>query len=114
MKLYFIEIKQITNGISYTDNTITIPHHNNIDENVLELIQQLSPFITDNTSILIHRKDFLRFIDSINEATNIPTKELFNKLRRKLRQEFDVNRIRFNPRTLATQEKIFILHKRSF
>ena len=112
MKLYFVTVIPKPKSVEYHDTTVKIDHFDNYEDNVNELIATLNEYILDNQSIILHRNDLLRFIDAISDNQDLSNKELFNKIRRRLRQEFDVCRIRFNPRTLALQDKSFIIHKR--
>ena len=113
MKLYFITAKPRSNGMDYVDTTVTINHFNNYEDNVNEFIATLSEYITDWQSIVLHRSEVQRFIDTIVDSQEeLKHKDLFNKIRRRLRSEFDVCRIRFNPRTMALSDKSFIIHKR--
>jgi hypothetical protein len=116
MQLYFVKVKPCKKpkGMLYEDAMVHVDHFDDISENVQSLIQALQPHITEQQSIILRREDVLRFVDSIVEHTDLTAKELFEKIRRCLRREFDVCRIRFNPRTMARQEKVFIIHKRSF
>ena len=112
MKLYFVTIRSNSSKTEYVDNLVEIQHFDDYENNVNELIATLNEYITDQQSIILHRNDVLRFVDSIADLQPIANKELFQKIRRKLRLEFDVCRIRFNPRTLALQDKSFVIHKR--
>ena len=113
MKLYFVTAKPRTNGMDYVDTNITINHFDNYEDNVNELITTLTEYISDWQSIVLHRSELQRFVDTIVESQEeLSSKELFNKIRRRLRLEFDVCRIRFNPRTMALNDKSFIIHKR--
>lgn len=113
MKLYLVKVIPEDNGISYIDHWINIPHHPTLEENTEELIKLLEPLIHDTQSIILQREDLIRFID-LFETPEFTQKELLNKIRRRLRQAFDVQRIKFNPRTLVAFDKSFIIHKRSF
>lgn len=116
MQLYFVKVKpsKKPKGMLYEDAVVDVEHFDDLNDNVQSLIKALHPFITESQSIILRREDVLRFVDSIVEHTELTAKELFEKIRRCLRREFDVCRIRFNPRTMARQEKVFIIHKRSF
>lgn len=112
MKIYFVKVKPKSNGVEYVDATETIEHFDNYEDNVNELIATLNEHIDDNQSVVLHRNELLRFIDSVSDHTDLSNKELFNKIRRRIRLEFDVCRLRFNPRTLVRNDKSFIIHKR--
>lgn len=116
MKLYFVRTVHLVepNGVGYVDDYAIVPHYENIDENVDEFINILNNYITDNQSIILRREDLVRFVDTFVDESGYSKKRLLNKLRVKLRQEFDVCRIRFNPRTLALQDRSYIIHKRIY
>ena len=110
MKLYLVTVNKTNNSTIYQDKVIDIPHHDNLSDNVDEFINQLKPLIHETQSIVLHRNDVKRFVDSIPNSD----KSLLDKIRRKLRIEFDVLRIRFNPRTMAYQDKAYIIHQRQY
>jgi hypothetical protein len=114
MELHFVEVKQINNGISYTDQTIKCSPFVDCPTTLNEFVENLAPFITDYQSIILQRSDLLRFVDELDIDDKFTAKLLFEKLRRRLRREFDVIRIRFNPRTLVLQDKSYIIHKLQF
>jgi hypothetical protein len=112
MKLYFVTVKPRPNGVDYDDTTVVIKHFDNYEDNVNELVATINEYITDEQAIILNRVELMRFIDTISVHTDLSNKELFNKIRRRLRLEFDVCRIRFNPRTFVLYDRSFIINKR--
>lgn len=112
MKMHFVTVIPKSKSVEYVDTNVKIEHFDNYEDNVNELIATLNEYILDNQSIILHRNELLRFVDAISDNQNLSNKELFNKIRRRLRMEYDVCRIRFNPRTMALHDKTFIIHKR--
>lgn len=112
-RLFNLDLSQCK-GIQYLDMSVDVTiDPNSAAKTTKNVINGLSEFITDSQSIILNRSDLLEFADAVKLVSNEEANDgLFNKIRHKLRDKFDVCKIGFNPRTLVLNDRTFIIHCR--
>lgn len=99
-------------GIRYIDTKLTLTGEKR-SEKVNMLFDKISELVTEHSSLLLYKEDVKRLADQL-ETKSCSSKDIFLEIRRRIRAEYDVLKLTFNPRTLEFNgvKTCFIIHKR--
>jgi hypothetical protein len=100
-----------TAGIQYTDNEFRLESDKR-SEKINELFAQLDANVNDNSSILLYKEDVKRLADQLSGRSK-SSKEIFDSIKQRLRANYHVLKLTFDPRTLQFNgvKTAFIVHK---
>jgi hypothetical protein len=119
-KINFVEVSQIIEderpvGMQYRDNWMVVTNFKSKDEAFYNFKIIINSLITTKQSIILCRDDVRKFSSSIAKSLGdgVCSRTIFSELKDFLKQNYDVKRIKLNPRTLEYRSinKSFIIHK---
>lgn len=102
-----------SSGIQYTDNQFILEADKR-SEKINELFAQLENHVSDNSSVLLYKEDVKRLADQLSGKSK-SSKEIFDAIKQRLRANYHVLKLSFDPRTLQFNgvKTAFIVHKLS-
>jgi hypothetical protein len=100
-----------SSGIQYSDNEFILEADKR-SEKINELFAQLENHINDNSSVLLYKEDVKRLADQLSGKSKT-SKEIFDTIKQRLRANYHVLKLAFDPRTLQFNgiKTAFIVHK---
>jgi hypothetical protein len=100
-----------SSGIQYTDNEFFLEGEKR-SEKINELFALIENHVNDNASILLYKEDVKRLADQLS-AKSKTSKEIFDTIKQRLRANYHVLKLAFDPRTLQFNgiKTAFIVHK---
>jgi hypothetical protein len=99
-------------GIVYSDDEYHIEGPKRCDK-IDHLFSQISESVSDKSSILLYKEDVKRFADQLASKSH-PSKEIFREIKARIRAEYTVLKLSFDPRTLQFNgiKTAFIIHSK--
>ena len=108
-----IVVEPIENSVNEISGTAYYDDELIFDGGIDEFISEIRNVINNRTSMILYRQDVRVFADSIQDCENT-SKSTFKLIKERLRSEFTVLKLKYNPRTqeFSGLKTAFILHKR--
>lgn len=80
------------------------------------LLEELEKYVTQTSAVIVQRIDVQRLADEIANNINESPNYIFKRIKQDIRSRFDVQRLKFNPRTLVymPKSKAFIINLRTY
>ena len=112
IKVPYVLVQPTENGIQYIDKYIELDGEKRADK-INQLFKTIDSAITEKSSILLYRQDIKRASDQLS-GKSISSKEIFNLIKSRIRANYEVLKLTFDPRTLQFNgyKTAFIIHKR--
>lgn len=104
-------VKGKSSGIQYNDNDFLLKGEKR-SEKVNELFALIENHVNDTSSILLYKEDVKRLADQLSSKSK-SSKEIFDDIKKRLRANYHVLKLSFDPRTLQFNgiRTAFIIHK---
>ena len=99
-------------GRQYIDSEIKFDRPESLNDAIECFFNELNKHVSDKSAVILYRSQVKRLADSLSDL-DVSSKDIFTLLRKKLREKYQLERTRFNPRTMEFQglEKAFIVRK---
>lgn len=100
-----------TSGIQYQDSIFPLLGDKR-SEKIDNMFELISENVNDNSSILLYKEDVKRLADQLSGKSK-SSKEIFDAIKQRLRANYHVLKLTFDPRTLQFNgvKTAFIVHK---